>query len=384
MAPPTPFSLTQEQLLAVARRALGPYAEQLEAAGTGGWEILRANAAMFARISLAIGRWELEASPSTATGPARATVAVTFNRPTFAAGAVTVKAGTLVRARTSGAVFKTLTDAVFGASALGPVTVTAEAVGASEEWNVMGQYVAPSGDVLRGEIDTIDLALLDPPLGDQSITVENIPSAEGGRVGFLDIHGASVLVERTPGEADEHYAPRVMAVADAISPNAVRRQIRRFFDGIGYTEADWYLVETWEHRFAAVYDAPLASFTYYPDYDPSLFAFDDPRDASPIRNRWLDMPNAEAAAILEFKDLCSVREHGFAMDDPANTQAGLVTALGSRATPAFDLDDNVVTARHCCYDGGDFEREKILLRLSDLTRNITALGVNVTFVARGD
>lgn len=384
MTNPTPTVLSQDHLLAVARRALGPYAEQLEAAQVGGWEVLRALAAMYSRISLAIGRWELEATPVTATGPARASVEVSFRRPTANAGAVRIKAGSLVRASASGAVFKTASDAVFGALDLGPVSVVATAVGASEEWNVMGQYVAPSGDVLRGEIDTIDLALLDPVFADQSLTVENVPSAEGGRVGFLDIHGASVLVERTLHEADEFYAPRIMAVSDSISPNAVRRQIRRFFEGIGYTEADWYLVETHEHRFTACYDAPFNSFTYYPDYDPGLFAFDDPRDSSPIRGRWLDMPNAEAAAILEFKDLCSVREFGFAMDDPANTQAELTTALGSRATPAFDLDDNVVTARHCCYDGGDYEREKILLRLSELIRNITALGVNVTFVARGD
>lgn len=384
MTAPTPNSLTEDELLAVARRALGPYGEALEAAGVGGWEILQAAAAMWARISLAIGRWELEASPATATGPARAHVEVSFSRPNAAAGAVTVKAGTLVRARSCGAVFRTLYDAVFGASALGPISVDSEAVGASEEWNVLGQYVTPSGDVLRGEIDTIDLPLLDPPFSDQSITVENVPAADGGRVGFLDVHGASVLVDRTPGESDEHYAPRVMGVADAISPNAVRRQVRRFFDGIGYTEDDWYLVETWQHRFDAVYDAPLTSFTYYPDYDPTLFVFDDPRDSSPIRNRWLDLPNAEAAAILEFKDLCSVMEWGFAMDEPGDTQAELETDLGSRATPAFDEGDNVVSARHCCYDGGDFVREQILLRLSDLVKNITALGVNLTLVARGD
>lgn len=380
----TPTSYSIDDLLEVARRALGQYAAGLEESVTGGWGILRASAAVFARVSLAIGRWELEALPSTATGPARALVTVSFSRPSDAAGAVTVKAGSLVRASACGAVFKTLTDAPFGASDLGPIDVVAQAVGASEEWNVMGQYVAPNGDVLQGEIDTIDLPLLDPVFADQSITVTNVLAAEGGRVGFLDIHGASVLVERTRGESDANYAPRVMGAADAVSPNAVRRQIRQFFEGIGYTEDDWYLVETWEHRFLSFFDAVETSFTYEPDYDPTLWVPDDPRDNSPVRNRYLDMPNAEAAAILEFKDLCAVEEWGFAFDDPANTQAELSTALGTRATPAPDLDDNVVTARHSCYDGGDFEREKIILRLANIADTITAHGVNVTLHARGD
>lgn len=382
--PCTPQQLTVDQLLAVARRFLGRYAEELEQAGKGGWDILVAAAAMWSRISLAIGRAECESYPSSATGPAQATVVLSFSRQTAAAGAFTLKAGSLVRARSSGTLWRVMADVVFGALDVGPLTADGQAVGYGEEWNVLGQYIAPDGSILVGEIDTIDMAIMDPPFAERSLSVTNLADATEGRIGFLDIHGGDVDLERVRGEADSNYAGRVLAIAEGVSPTAMFRQLRRFFEGIGYTEDDWYLVETWEHRFTSFYDAPEATYPFYPDYDPTLGVYDDPRPSSRVHGRWLDMPNAEGAGILEIKDPPSVEEWGAVYDDPAETQAELATSLGTRATTAYDLTDNVVTARHSCYDGTDLRRNQLIARLVDLLRSLVLHGVEPTLIAQGD
>lgn len=375
---------TQDDLLGVARRFLGTYGEDLERAGKGGWDLIRAAAAMWARVSDAIANCDAQSYPSLATGPALATVALEFSRPNAAAGAVTIKAGSLVRASRTGAMFRLVADVVFSSVAVGPISGVGLAIGYGEEWNVLGRYVAPDGGVLPGEVDTIDLPLLSPPAADWTLLVTNPDPGEGGQLGILDVHGADVNVHRIPGENDANYALRIVNVADAVSPRAVRDQVRRFMDAIGYGPDDWYLVENWSHTLAGFYDAPEAAFTFHPDYDPTLAACDDPRTHTRIRGIWLDMPNAEAAGILEIRDPPSVLEWGVVCDDPALTNAELVTAMGSRATSAFDLDDTVTTCRPGALDGIDRERNQLLLRLANLVDSITAHGVNVTITAQGD
>lgn len=381
--PETPAFLSADHLLDVARRALGPYADELERAGRGGWDILRAYSVLFERVSLAIGTFDRDSFPGSALGPVLTTVAVQFSRPTADAGAVTVKAGSLVRASNSGATFRTLVDAVFTTFDTGPITVTAEAVGYGAEFNVHGAYTSPAGDVWRGEIDTIDLPLLDPVFADQSIAVTNVSAGSNGQLGMLDVHGADVDVARLHGEADEHYQARVLGVADRVSPAALRRQVAAFMNAIGYDDDDWYLVEIPGYHFLACFDAPEIMFTFRPEYDASLFCPDDPR-TTPVANRYVDTSTCEAAGILEIVDLTAVEEWGFAFDDDANTQVELATALGSRATPAPDIDDNLTTVRGCCYDGGDFKRESILRQLWLTLSTIKAHGVILDVHARGD
>lgn len=378
--PRLPSSLTIEQLLDVARRALGPYAEDLEFAGRGGWDALRAFARMWARISLAIGRFDVETSPASASGPALATATVTFQRPTASAGAVTLKKGSLVRASRCGAVFRTVADLFFDVGVLGPLAVDVLAIGYGEEWNVDGQYIAPDGAVLEGEIDTIDMLLQDPVFVDQSFTVRNPAEATGGHLGVLDLHGADVDLRRIPGEADENYAARITAANDRVSPAALHRQISLFMASIGYTDADWYLVEIPGYHYLGCYDALEQSFAFRTEYDATLFAPDDPRDPSPIRNRLVDTAVAEAAGVLELRDLPAFEEWGFAFDDPSDDYEDFAT----RALPAPDLDDSFTVGRHCAVDGFDPKRQAIFRRLYDLLSTVPAHGVIVEVHARGD
>lgn len=379
-----PIFFTKDHLLAVARRALAQWADDLAFAGAGGWDILRGWAASFSRASLAIGRFEESSFVVTATGPALATVTLTWTRESAAAGAVVIKAGTLVRASKAGATFRMTADLSFGALDVGPLTTPAVAVGYGEEWNVLGRYIAPNGDTMPGEIDSIDMLILDPPFVERSFAVTNHDDVTDGRLGMLDIHGRDVNLDRVHGENDTSYQQRIPIVDVAVSPVAVVQRLRQFFDAIGYTDADWYLIETWAHAFTSCYDAPELSYPLYPDYDPTLGVYDDPRPSSPIRSRWLDMPNAEGAGILEFRDLPAVEDWGGAYDDPALVQADLASSLGTRATTAHDLDDNVVTCRHSCYDGRDLERDRMIARLANLLDSITLHGVNTTLVAQGE
>lgn len=378
-----PIYFTKAHLLAVAKRALGRYAEDLEAAGRVGWAVIRAQAAMFERVSLAIGRFEEQSFVETSTGPALATTTLTWKRANVAAGAFTIKAGTLVRNK-AGAVFRQTADLPFGGGDLGPLTAPAVAVGYGEEWNLLGRYTSPRGEILPGEIDTIDMLLLDPPFVERSLTVENISDITNGQLGILHVHGIDVDLPPVRGETDASYQGRILDIAKAVDPLDVRHRLRQFFEAICYAESDWYIVETFAHAFTSFYDAPEAVYPLYPDYNPTLGVYDDPRPTSPIRGRWLDMANAEGAGILEFRDLPAVEETGMVFDDPALTQAELATTLGTRATSAFDLTDDVVTCRHSCYDGFDLEREAILKKLSDLLESITLHGVNTTLVAQGE
>lgn len=386
--PVTPESLSIDQLLAVARRALGQYADDLEFAGRGGWDALRAFARMWARVSLAIGRFDAETSPASATGPAQATAIVTFQRPTTAGGHVTLLKGSLVRASRSGAVFRTLEDLFFGADVLGPLPVEVIAIGYGEEWNVEGQYMAPDGDILLGEIDTIDMLLQNPVFQDQSFTVRNPAEATGGHLGVLDLHGHDVDLRRIYGEPDGVYSTRITAATDRVSPRAMRRQVSLFMSAIGYTDDDWYLVEIPGFEYLGCYDAIEGSFSFRPEYEPTLFVPDDDiRPASPILNRQVDTAVREAAGVLEIRDLPAFEEWGFAFDDPGLELADFAT----RALPAPDMEaeslvfqDEISVGRHCAVDGFDAKRNAIFRRLHDLLTTVPAHGVIVELHARGD
>jgi hypothetical protein len=215
----------------------------------------------------------------------------------------------------------------------GPITADVQSIGYGHEYDVLGPHNVPSGETMPGEIDTIELPLYDPPFGDTSIMVGQYIDMTGGSEGALDLYGAERDLTRIAGEADPIYSLRIRTVPDVVTPAAVRRQVDRFMKGLGYTDADWYLVETWSHRFQECYDAPDATYTFQPDYDQNLFAFDDPRPASPIRNRLYDRAILEGAFILEIPSFPCVDDHSFALDDTADTAVALTTALGRRAHP---------------------------------------------------
>lgn len=381
-----PFTLSQDDLLAVLPRVLAAnWLDPIMNGENDGWELFRGYAKMWERVSLAVGRFECASYISSAHGAARATLEVQFLRPSAAAGPVTVKIGTLVKASTNGALYRVLADVFFDVGELGPFNVTVESIGYGHEYNTLGPHTTPNGETMPGEIDTIDLPLYDPPFGDTSIYVQQYEDAVGGSEAALDLYGEERDLRRNPGEADEAYALRIRTVPDVVTPAAVRRQIDQFMKGLGYTSDDWYLVETWEHRFQECYDAPEASYVFQPDYNPDLFAFDDPRDPSPIRNRYYDRTILEGAFILEIPSFPCVDDHSYAFDDTVELAGELLTALGRRATPAPDIpDDPVSSISTPCYDGVDLALDALHLRLWTLLDETKAHGVTAVVHAKGE
>lgn len=62
---------------------------------------------------------------------------------------------------------------------------------------------------------------------DLGITVTNVASPSGGRIGVLDAVGDERDIKRGQGESDDSYRIRVATVADTVAPNAIRRALNR-------------------------------------------------------------------------------------------------------------------------------------------------------------
>lgn len=382
--------MTQADFLAVADRVLPEnYLAPLKASPNGGYEILQAAAKVFERVSIAIARFDAAAFILSAEGSARARLTCSFSRPSAAAGAVTIKAGTLVKASSRGALFRLTTDVVFGALDVGEKNATVEAIGPGHEYNVDGEFTSGLGEIQAGEIDVIDLPLLDPPFGDQSFQVTNhngVSAAYRGREAALDLHGAERDVRRLAAEGDASYAERIRSTPKAVTPTNLRQRIARFFSAMGLTADDWYLVECGDVRFQTVYDAPEGvTYTYQPNYDETLFLYDDPRDASPVRNRWQDERSLEGAFVLEVPEFACVADVGACYDDPADDLPELLGDLGVRAVPCYDLPSELPEGHlECCYDGGDAGVDRIYADLFALLDRGKAWGVFVEIHVRGD
>lgn len=69
---------------------------------------------------------------------------------------------------------------------------------------------------------------------DWQLTVTNVLSPTGGLLGWLDELGSERNLARGPGEDDETYRQRIKAIADVVTPNAIRRTLSKTLGSI-----DW-------------------------------------------------------------------------------------------------------------------------------------------------
>lgn len=369
--------LLQADLLAAVARALpDSYLDPMIANGDG-YELLQGFAKSGERVSLAVRNFELDGFVGSAAGASLATVMVTFYRPTDAAGALTVRTGSLVSASVGGQVFRTIADAVFGSTDL-EITVAAVSIGFGYEWNIRGNYTDPQGAVWPGELDTILLPLQDPPFTDQTILVRNDNDATGGRPGSLDALGDERNLARQATEDDNNYRGRIRALPDTISPNAIARQLKNYMRPFGL----WYrTVETWQHQYQECWDAPDDPPTMYQPYDSNLFCYDDPRPNSPMQNRWLNEIDYLGAFIVEVAAPAAILDYGFCYDDPETDEADAMTPLGIRALSAYDIPSSLAPPSIAgCYDGIDFGINTLFWNLYALLDSIKAGGVYVAIV----
>lgn len=374
-----PPTLTQDALLAVVDRAIpDSYLQPIRDIGPG-YELYQGVAKIGERCSTAVDNFERDGYILSSRGGALATVPVTFYRTSAAAGAVTVLAGTIVRASRGGQRYRTLVDAPFGALDLEAAPVTAQAFGFGYEYNIAGPFVDPQGATHPGELDTIDLPLQSPIFGDPSILARNDAPADGlGRPATLDVLGAERNVERQTAETDERYRARIRKLPDTVTPAAILRQITNYFRG--YPGLFWRHIETWKHEYQECFDSPEIPPTAFENYDSTMFVYDDPRPASPMRNRWLGENDMQGAFIVEVAEPAPIDDFSFVYDDPAGDATGVPDTVPTRALSAFDAPDTMAPpARAGAFDvPADFGIVALFAGLYALLDQIKAGG---TFVA---
>lgn len=348
-----------------------------------GYEVYQALAGMLDRIQLAIARTDADAFLVSAAGAGGATGTALFSRPTHDAGAVTMKAGSIVRASVNGAPFITVADAVFGSTALGPISAPIVALGYGYEYNVPGKFTAPNGDVDPGAIDTIDLPLLDPAFGDQTIVVTNDDATTGGRPASLDMHGEERNLPRYTNESDPAYLARMQMVTDTVSPGAIRRQVRRYVFPTGLA---WNAFENFDQAYQECWDAPSQddppASTDSLDYNPNLFVFDDPRADYPTINRWLGVQDFVGAFTVQVERPPWIEDWSMAYDDTGATMDSDQTSpLGRRSVSAFDVPITLPQpSMPGFYDATDFGIDDFLSGLLEMLDRTKAYGVLATVI----
>lgn len=376
------MAFTEDDLLAIADRVLPEdYVAGLKEVGPG-YELLQAGAKVFARISRAADNLDRGLYFLSAAGGAKATAPILLRRQTAAAGAFVQKAGTILRCSRGGQQFVLRDDVSFGALAL-TAAGTAEAIAMGWEWNVPGPVTTAAGELLPGDIDTIELPLQDPPYTDPTITVEQTGDASGGAGPMLDALANDRNVFREPNEADPSVSVRARAAPDVVSPPAILRQLDRLLGslGIAYERIRW-----WEFRYQSCWDGEVAAVGSYAGAQ-DVFFYDDPRDpALPggWRNRW-DGAEVQGAIIIVIENIAAAEDHGLVYDDPGVTAVDHQTARGAYAPGAYDFPEpgvGVISAVRPAYDGTDIARENLLRRLYKLLEDITG-GVPFYLELRG-
>lgn len=377
------MAFTEDDLLAIADRVLPEdYLDGMKAVGPG-YELLQAGAKVFARLSRAADNLDRGLYMISAAGGARATAPIELYRSSATAGAFTQKAGSILRASRGGQQFLLAADVAFGALAL-TAAGTAIAIADGWEWNVPGPVTTARGEVLPGDIDTIDLPLQDPPYSDPTVLVRQTANATGGAGPMLDALANDRDVFREPNEGDPSLAVRARQIPDVVSPPAIIRQLDRVLGalGISYERVRW-----WEFQFQSCWDAPDVALGDYAGA-AQVFFYDDPRDPATFpdgwRNRW-DGAEAQGAVVIIIDNIAAAEDHGLVYDDPATTLVGHQTDRGAYAPGAYDFPEEgvgVIGALRPAYDGTDIAREKLLRRLYKLLEDITG-GVPFYLELRG-
>jgi len=309
-------------------------------------------------------------------------VEVELFRPSATLGAVDVLAGTVVTTSNGGRDFTLDSVVSFGALDLGPKTVMATAIYPDEEFNVPGQRVTAFGEIFPGSIDTIKALQQNPPYGDPTIQVRQIPDATGGAFPALEQLGEDRGLPRLLGELVDVYRWRIQQLPDVVTPNAILRLITGLFSSYGLSSST---IEQNDLLYQTCYDGPATTFPSS-DYDPNLFCYDDPRPTIPFRNRWLDEIEARGAFIVIVPNLQAVSDFRFIFDDPALSPGDFVTVAGQRAYSAYDIPVGslLVGKLQGVYDGFDLGKQAFYKGLFAQLEGAKAAGVFVVIELEGN
>lgn len=324
-------SHNQAYFLSVADQTLEEdYVKGLQA--QEGYEILQAQAKIFARVSQAIKNNADGMLAAYARGPALAEGTVEFYRTGTGGGAFTVKSGTIVSAA-GGRFFRVLEDAAFTSLDLGPHAVRVRSVFQDYQHNVLGQTITTSGYTINGEIDTITVLIEDPQLQEPAVKVRQITDITGGRSAQLDLLAVQEGLSRRNRETDESLAYRIRNLPDNITPAAIERQVQALVEPYGLR---YEFIETWDPTFQCAYDMEFG------EPNSNVFVYDDKR-ARYFRaiNWYADDVEQWGTFYINIGKCQPIRDYGGMYDDTAATAGHLYSAIsrGYRAVSAYDLPD---------------------------------------------
>ena len=345
-------AFTQDDLIALALRLLpDDYTGPLRDPGPG-FELIQAYAKVWAEISSSIVGFDAGLYILSAPLAARSKGTVLVGRLTSAAGAVLLKAGSVVSASVYERRYLTLADLSFGSTDLGPFQVAVEAEDAGAEYDLPGPVTDAAGRVLPGQIDLMARALqADPASPDLLTFIENgwtvaqdAPTT-GGVAGALEALGADRGQAHDAGESAAKYRLRLRRLPDVVTPNALQRAASKLAATCGATAQ---VVEPG-------HDDAMGGCWNAPDGSGGEFMWNDPRDGMHVR--WLDDKAIEGAFMLVLPLVQPVTERGGAWNDPA-TQAADVTFPATDGYRAFMCwnapdDDPAAGVHFACWSGGD-------------------------------
>jgi hypothetical protein len=258
---------TKEELLDVVERILpSEYYTPMSVNTGAGYEVFATDAAVMARVSEAAEHLGCGLFMLTAEDPAYANGFVYFSRPTYAAGAVTIKNGTVVRASSVDRRFVVIQDAELGPTDL-VVQAKVRAVEAAYQYNLEEPNL----------IDEPVKLILDPVYGDPSIYISSSTATTGGVWGSINALGADRGYPRGAIEPIEEYRRRIRDLPDTVSVNAVQRAVDRFWNSL-YPAYPATIIEGWETDAQGCLDSTV---------DQYGIALNDPRAEPPLHGRLL-------------------------------------------------------------------------------------------------
>jgi hypothetical protein len=231
-----------------------------------GYEVFATDAAVMARVSEAAEHLGCGLFMLTAEDPSYANGFVYFSRPTYAAGAVTIKNGTVVRASSVDRRFVVIQDAELGPTDL-VVQAKVRAVEAAYQYNLEEANL----------IDEPVKLILDPVYGDPSIYISSSTATIGGVWGSINALGADRGYPRVAGESIEDYRRRIRDLPDTVSVGAIQRTVERFWNSL-YPAYPATIIEGWEEDAQVCLDFPT---------NLNGLALNDPRAEPPLHGRLL-------------------------------------------------------------------------------------------------
>lgn len=354
---------TQAELLRIIEKSFPKsYLEGLRSSPTGGYELMQAAAKVQERVSRAVAELYCCSLLAFAHGPAYSTGLVEFLRESATAGAITIKAGTLVRASASGRLFIVMSDVVFGALDLGPIPVSVFGQEPDQTYDVQGVTITAGGETIPGEIDAI--AELAGGSGfDPAIVVRQLATFTGGRTPCLDGLGEDLLVPRLVGESDDRYRLRIIQKPDTVSPAAIERGLDLLLGALGLHAC---LREVGTERLPGFfYDAGAS--TDSPQVPENNYAYD------------LDFSTRPADRFKLYLDQAEFR--GFMMIGvpPIPDLADFGMAYDGATSDAFPqqnaYDTTSLTQPNVAYDGFSTLNSSIYQAIFDMINEKRAAGV---------